>query len=51
MCLPSGKQSQGCWQGAGSRASLPPVAVGRDTGGPAQKLAKKQMPVSCVSYS
>lgn len=44
MCLPSDKQSQGCLLGTGTRASLPPVAVGRDTGGPAQKLAKKQTP-------
>ena len=51
MCLPSGKQSRGCWQSAGTRAPLPPVAVGRDTGGPAQKLAKKQALMACVSYS
>lgn len=49
--LPSGWQSQGCWQGARTRASLPPVAVGRATGGPAERVAKKQTPAACVSCS
>lgn len=42
--LPSGWQSQGCWQGARTRASLPPVAAGRATAGPAERLAKKADP-------